>query len=62
MNAKVILKVYSQQKYQILSSISMSTISQSKSIKNKHAVCRGKECMKKFCESLKEYAELTFQN
>ena len=38
------------------SSFSMATISPFKSIKNKHDVYRGKECMKKFCESLREHA------
>ena len=40
----------------ISSSFSMSTISLFKSIENKHDVCRGKDCMKKFCESLCEHA------
>ena len=40
----------------IPSGFSMSTISSFKSIKNKHDVCRGKDCMKKFCESLREHA------
>ena len=35
---------------------SMSTISSFRSIKNKHGVYRGKDCMKKFCESLREHA------
>ena len=34
----------------------MSTISSFKSIENKHDVCRGKYCMKKFCKSLREHA------
>ena len=34
----------------------MSTISSFKSIENKHDVCRGKDCMKKFSESLREHA------
>ena len=34
----------------------MSTISSIKIIENKHDVCRGKDCMKKFCESLREHA------
>ena len=33
----------------------MSTISSFKSIKNKHDVDRGKDCMKKFCESFREH-------
>ena len=39
----------------IPSSFSMSTISSFKSIENKHDVCRGKDCIKKFCESLTEH-------
>ena len=38
------------------SGFSMSTISSFRSIKNKHDVYRGKDCMKKFCESLKDHA------
>ena len=34
----------------------MSRISSFKSIENKHIVYRGKDCMKKFCESLREHA------
>ena len=34
----------------------MSTISSFKSIGNKHDVYRGKDCMKKFCESLRQHA------
>ena len=34
----------------------MSTISSFKNIENKHDVYRGKDCMKKFCESLREHA------
>ena len=34
----------------------MTTISSFRSIENKHDVYRGKDCMKKFCESLREYA------
>ena len=33
----------------------MSTISSFQSIENKHEVYRGKDCMKKFCESLTEH-------
>ena len=40
----------------IPSGFSMSIISSFKSIENKHAVCRGKDCMKKFYESLREHA------
>ena len=39
-----------------LSGFSMSTISSFRSIENKHDVCRGKDCMKKFCEFLREHA------
>ena len=34
----------------------MSTISLFRSIENKHDVYRCKDCMKKFCEFLREYA------
>ena len=34
----------------------MATISSFKSIENKHDIWRGKDCMKKFCESLIEDA------
>ena len=37
------------------SSFSASAISPFKSIENKHYVYRGKDCMKKFCESLREH-------
>ena len=40
----------------ILSGFSMSTISSFKTIENKHDVYRGKDCMKKFCESLREHS------
>ena len=40
----------------IPSAFSMSTISSSRTIKNMHDVYRGKDCMKKFCESLREHA------
>ena len=33
----------------------MSTMSSFKSIENRHDICRGKDCMKKFCESLREH-------
>ena len=36
------------------SSFSMSTISSFRSIKNKHNVYRGKDCMKKICEFLRD--------
>ena len=34
----------------------MSIISSFRSIESEHAVYRGKDCMKKFCESLREHA------
>ena len=40
----------------IPSGFSMSTISSFKNIENRHDVYRGKDCMKKFCESLREHA------
>ena len=40
----------------IPSGFSMSTISLFKDIEKKHDVYRGKDCMKKFCESLREHA------
>ena len=40
----------------ILSGFSMSTISSFRSIENKHGVYKGKNCMKKFCEFLREHA------
>ena len=40
----------------VLSGFSMSTISSFKNIENKHDVYRGKDCMKTFCGSLREYA------
>ena len=38
------------------SGFSMPTISSFRSIENKHDVYRGKDCMKKFCQSLGEDA------
>ena len=40
----------------IPSSFSISTISSFRSIENKHDVYRGKDCMKKICQSLREHA------
>ena len=40
----------------IHSGFSMSTTSSFRSIKNDHDIYRGKDCMKKFCESLAEHA------
>ena len=39
----------------IPSGFSISTISSFKDIENKHYVYRGKDCIKKFCESLREH-------
>ena len=39
----------------IPSGFSMTTISSFKSIENKHAVNRGEDCMKKFCQSLRKH-------
>ena len=44
----------------ILSGFSMSTISLFRSIENKHNVCWGKDCMKKFCEFLTLVIRLGF--
>ena len=40
----------------IPSGFSISTISSSRSIENKHDVYRGKNCMKAFCESSRDHA------
>ena len=34
----------------------MTTVSSFKDQENKHGVYRGRDCMKRFCESLREYA------
>ena len=34
----------------------MSKVSSFRSIENKHDECRGKDCMKNFCEFLRQYA------
>ena len=39
----------------IASGFSMSTILWFKDIKNKHYVCRSKDCMKKICEWLRQH-------
>ena len=39
----------------IPSGFSMSAIWSFKNLENKHDVYRGKDCMKKFCESLREH-------
>ena len=40
----------------IPSGFSMSTISSFKNVENNHDIYRGKNCMKKFCESFKEHS------
>ena len=39
----------------IPSGFSISTISSFRNIENKNDVCRGKDCMKRFCESLRKH-------
>ena len=54
----IIEKIHLQQKWEnIPSGFLMSTILPFKSKDNKHDVYRGKDCMKKFCESLKKSYE-----
>ena len=45
----------------IPSDFSMSTISSFRSIENKHDVFCCKDCMKKFCEFLREHAMINFK-
>ena len=40
----------------IPSGFSIATTSSFRGIENKHDLYRGKDCMKKFCESLREHA------
>ena len=40
----------------IISGFSMSSISSLKIIENRHDVYRSKDCMRKFCESLREHS------
>ena len=58
MDVKIILKNSSATKVgeHIPSRFSMSTIFSFKSIDNKHDKCRGKDFMKRFCESWREHA------
>ena len=53
-DVKIILKNHLQQKWVNIfhKGFSVSTISSFKAIESKHDVYRGKDCMKKFCESL----------
>ena len=53
MDVKIILKIHLQH---IPSGFSMSTISSFRSIENKHDVYRGRDCMIKFCEFLREHS------
>ena len=48
----------------IRSGFSVSTISSFRSIESKHDVYRGQDCMKKFCESLRQHTIkiITFNN
>ena len=57
MDVKIILKIQSQQKVgeHIPSRFSMSTISSFKNIENMNDVYRGKDCIKNFCEPLREH-------
>ena len=55
MDVKIILKIYLQQKGTIPSDFSVSTISSFKSIEKRHDVYRCKDCIKKFCESLRHH-------
>ena len=62
-DVKIILKSHLQQNEHIPlvgdhipSGFSMSTISSFKTIENEHGVYRGKDCMKMFCESLRDHA------
>ena len=57
MDVKIILSSSTAQvsKY-IPPDFSMSTISSFRSIENKHDIYRGKDCMKKFFQSLREHA------
>ena len=52
MDVRIILKIHLQH---IPSGFSMSTISSFRSIENKHDVYRGKDCIKKFCEFLRDH-------
>ena len=58
MYVTIILKIHLQQEVSehIPSGFSISTISSFKSIESKHDVYRCKDCMRKFCESLREHA------
>ena len=56
-DVKTILKNSSTTKVSkhIPSGLSMSTISSFRSIEKKYDVCTGKDCMKRFCQFLREH-------
>ena len=57
MDVNVLLKIHLQQKQvNIFHHILQCLQYCNKSIENKHHVYRGKDCMKKFCDSLREHA------
>ena len=58
MDVKIILKNSSTTKVSkhTSSGFSMSRILPFRSIEHKNDVCRGKDCMKRFCESLKQHS------
>ena len=57
MDVNVLLKIHLQQKQvNIFHHIFQCLQYCNKSIENKHHVYRGKDCMKKFCDSLREHA------
>ena len=57
MDVKLILKILSTTKIRehIPSDLSLSTISSFRSIEHKHDVYREKDCIRKFCEFLREH-------
>ena len=56
MHEKIILKVHLQVGEHIPSGFSMSTVLSFKNIKNKYDGYKVKDCMKKFCEYLRQRA------
>ena len=58
MDVKLILNILSTTKVRehIPSDLLLSTISSFRSIENKHDVYREKDCIRKFCEFLREHA------
>ena len=57
MDVKIILEIHPKQKQVNIfhQAFSMPTILSFKSIEDKHDVYRGRDCMKKFCKSLREH-------